>query len=110
MLAISNVAKGLDRLDVAEAVLADDLDHNWEVLAEAIQMVMRAEAIAGVEGMDNPYERLKDLTRGHRVDAVRLKEFVGELGLSAAAEARLQQLTPGSYTGIASQLVDHLKK
>jgi len=110
VLAISNVAKGLDRLDVAEAVLADDLDHNWEVLAEAIQMVMRAEAIAGVEGMDNPYERLKDLTRGHRVDAVRLKEFVGELGLSAAAEARLQQLTPGSYTGIASQLVDHLKK
>ncbi|MGN0127389.1 adenylosuccinate lyase, partial [Glutamicibacter soli] len=64
VLAISNVAKGLDRLDVAEAVLADDLDHNWEVLAEAIQMVMRAEAIAGVEGMDNPYERLKDLTRG----------------------------------------------
>lgn len=110
VLAISNVDKGLDRLDVAEAVLADDLDHNWEVLAEAIQMVMRAEAIAGVEGMDNPYERLKDLTRGHRVDAVRLKEFVGELGLSAAAEARLQQLTPGSYTGIASQLVDHLKK
>ena len=110
LLAISNVAKGLDRLDVAEAVLAEDLDHNWEVLAEAIQMVMRAEAIAGVEGMDNPYERLKDLTRGHRVDAVRLKEFVGELGLSAAAEARLQQLTPGSYTGIASQLVDHLKK
>lgn len=110
VLAISNVAKGLDRLDVAEAVLAEDLDHNWEVLAEAIQMVMRAEAIAGVEGMDNPYERLKDLTRGHRVDAVRLKEFVGELGLSAAAEARLQQLTPGSYTGIASQLVDHLKK
>ncbi len=110
VLAISNVVKGLDRLDVAEAVLAEDLDHNWEVLAEAIQMVMRAEAIAGVEGMDNPYERLKDLTRGHRVDAVRLKEFVGELGLSAAAEARLQQLTPGSYTGIAASLVDHLKK
>ena len=110
LLAISNVAKGLDRLDVAEAVLADDLDHNWEVLAEAIQMVMRAEAIAGVEGMDNPYERLKDLTRGHRVDAARLKEFVGELGLSAEAEARLQSLTPGTYNGIASQLVDHLKK
>ncbi len=110
VLAISNVAKGLDRLSVAEAVLAEDLDHNWEVLAEAIQMVMRAEAIAGVEGMDNPYERLKDLTRGHRVDAARLKEFVGELGLSAEAETRLQSLTPGTYNGIASQLVDHLKK
>lgn len=110
LLAISNVAKGLDRLDVAEAVLADDLDHNWEVLGEAIQMVMRAEAIAGVEGMENPYERLKDLTRGQRVDAARMQEFVSGLGLSADAQARLLALTPGTYNGIASQLVDHLKK
>ncbi|NMR31359.1 adenylosuccinate lyase [Crystallibacter degradans] len=109
MLAISNVAKGLERLDVPAEVLAADLDQNWEVLGEAIQMVMRAEAIAGVEGMDNPYERLKDLTRGHRVDAERMKEFVSGLGLSAEAEARLLALTPGSYTGIANQLVDHLK-
>ncbi|MDQ0093286.1 adenylosuccinate lyase [Paeniglutamicibacter psychrophenolicus] len=110
LLAISNVAKGLDRLDVAEDVLADDLDHNWEVLGEAIQMVMRAESIAGVEGMENPYERLKDLTRGQRVDAARMQEFVSSLGLSTEAEARLLALTPGSYNGIASQLVDHLKK
>ena len=110
LLAISNVAKGLDRLDVAEAVLADDLDHNWEVLGEAIQMVMRAEAIAGVDGMENPYERLKDLTRGQRVDAARMQEFVSSLGLSTEAEARLLALTPGSYNGIASKLVDHLKK
>ncbi|AUI50337.1 adenylosuccinate lyase [Arthrobacter crystallopoietes] len=109
MLAISNVTKGLERLDVPAEVLAADLDQNWEVLGEAIQMVMRAEAIAGVEGMDNPYERLKDLTRGHRVDAERMKEFVSGLGLSAEAEARLLALTPGSYTGIANQLVDHLK-
>ncbi|QTG81494.1 adenylosuccinate lyase [Arthrobacter crystallopoietes] len=109
MLAISNVAKGLERLDVPAAVLAADLDQNWEVLGEAIQMVMRAEAIAGVEGMDDPYERLKDLTRGHRVDAERMKEFVSGLGLSTEAEARLLALTPGSYTGIANQLVDHLK-
>ncbi|WP_309081597.1 adenylosuccinate lyase [Zhihengliuella sp.] len=109
LLAISNVAKGLERLDVAEDVLADDLDHNWEVLGEAIQMVMRAEAIAGVPGMENPYERLKDLTRGHRVDAERMKEFVQSLGLSTEAEARLLELTPANYNGIASQLVDHLK-
>jgi adenylosuccinate lyase len=109
LLAISNVAKGLDRLDVAADVLAADLDHNWEVLGEAIQMVMRAEAIAGVPGMEDPYERLKELTRGHRVDAERMKEFVSGLGLSAEAEARLLALTPGSYNGIASQLVDHLK-
>lgn len=108
ILAISNVARGLAGLDVAEGVLAADLDQNWEVLAEAIQMVMRAEAIAGVPGMDNPYERLKDLTRGHRVDGARMKEFVSELGLSAEAEARLLALTPGTYTGIAGRLVDHL--
>ncbi|GER23828.1 adenylosuccinate lyase [Zafaria cholistanensis] len=110
LLAVSNVAKGLERLDVAEGVLAEDLDHNWEVLGEAIQMVMRAEAVAGVAGMENPYERLKDLTRGQRVDAERMKEFVSGLGLSAEAEARLLALTPGSYTGIAPVLVDHLKK
>jgi len=108
LLAISNVAKGLDRLKVAEDVLAADLDTNWEVLGEAIQMVMRAEAIAGVEGMENPYERLKDLTRGQRVDAARMQEFVQSLGLSADAEARLLALTPGKYTGIADKLVDHL--
>ncbi|UPO76481.1 adenylosuccinate lyase [Arthrobacter sp. Helios] len=110
LLAISNVAKGLERLNVAGDVLAADLDTNWEVLGEAIQMVMRAEAIAGAPGMENPYERLKDLTRGNRVDAERMKEFVSGLGLPADAEARLLALTPASYTGIADALVDHLKK
>ncbi|MGP9503785.1 adenylosuccinate lyase [Specibacter sp. AOP5-B1-6] len=110
LLAIGNVLGGLGRLDTAEAVLADDLDHNWEVLAEAIQMVMRAEAIAGVEGMEDPYERLKDLTRGHRVDAERMQEFVSGLGLSDGAQARLLALTPGKYVGIAETLVDHLNK
>jgi adenylosuccinate lyase len=108
LLAISNVAKGLDRLSVPADVLAADLDQNWEVLGEAIQMVMRAEAIAGVEGMENPYERLKELTRGHRVDAERMQEFVSGLGLSPDAEARLLALTPGNYNGIAGKLVDHL--
>ena len=60
--------------------------------------------------MENPYERLKDLTRGQRVDAARMKEFVSGLGLSAEAEARLLALTPGTYHGIAPPLVDHLKK
>lgn len=108
LLAISNVAKGLQRLDVAEAVLAQDLDSNWEVLGEAIQMVMRAEAIAGTPGMEDPYERLKDLTRGQRVDAARMKEFVLGLGLSAEAEGRLLELTPATYTGLAESLVDHV--
>ncbi len=108
ILAISNVLKGLQRLDVAEAVLAADLDANWEILGEAVQMVMRAEAIAGVDGLADPYERLKELTRGQRVDAARMREFVAGLGLSDEAEQRLLDLTPARYTGIAAQLVDHL--
>jgi adenylosuccinate lyase len=105
VLALSNVAKGLKQLDVAADALLADLDHNWEVLGEAIQTVMRAEAIAGVPGMENPYERLKDLTRGHRVDAARMQEFVKGLGLSPEAEERLLTLTPQDYTGLASELV-----
>jgi adenylosuccinate lyase len=108
LLAINNVLGGLGRLDTAEEVLAADLEQNWEVLGEAIQMVMRAEAVAGVPGMDNPYERLKELTRGQRVDAARMQEFVSGLGLSPDAEQRLLALTPAGYTGIAAQLVDHL--
>ena len=106
VLAISNVSKGLARLDVAEEVLAADLEANWEVLAEAIQMVMRAEALAGASGLEDPYERLKELTRGHRVDQQRLQEFVAQLGLPDEATARLSALTPAEYRGIADQLVD----
>ena len=108
LLAISNVVKGLERLDTAADALARDLDNNWEVLGEAIQTVMRAEAVAGTPGMENPYERLKDLTRGHRVDGARMQEFVRTLGLPAESEARLLALTPGSYIGVADVLVDRI--
>jgi len=110
VLALSNVTKGLKQLDVAADAIAADLDANWEVLGEAIQTVMRAEAVAGTEGMANPYERLKELTRGRRVDAVKLQEFVSGLGLSKAAEARLAALTPADYTGLASQLATQFGK
>ncbi|WP_150462305.1 adenylosuccinate lyase [Nesterenkonia ebinurensis] len=110
VLALSNVTKGLKQLDVAQEVIAADLDANWEVLGEAIQTVMRAEAIAGVEGMEDPYERLKELTRGRRVDAEKLKEFVAELGLSPEAEARLKNLTPADYTGLAAALAQEFGK
>lgn len=109
LLAISNASKGLQRLHVAEEVLDADLEANWEVLAEAVQTVMRAEAIAGTPGMEDPYERLKDLTRGRRVDGQRLREFVAELGLSDAAARRLSELTPRTYIGIAPELVGHLQ-
>ncbi|XBH21364.1 adenylosuccinate lyase [Jonesiaceae bacterium BS-20] len=105
ILAIDNVSKGLDRLAVDETVLNADLDGNWEVLGEAIQSAMRAASVAGVEGMDNPYERLKDLTRGHRIGATEMIEFVRGLGLPADVTERLAAMTPGSYVGLAEQLV-----
>lgn len=110
VLALSNVTKGLKQLDVASEVLAADLEANWEVLGEAIQTVMRAEAIAGVAGMQDPYERLKELTRGRRVDAEKLAEFVSGLGLSPAAEARLKNLTPARYTGLAADLAKRFSR
>ena len=104
VLALSNVTKGLKQLDVAADVITADLDSNWEVLGEAVQTVMRAESLAGTAGMENPYERLKELTRGRRVDAEKLKEFVSGLGLRSEAEERLKHLTPAGYTGLAAQL------
>ncbi len=104
LLAIENARTGLAGLDVDPAALARDLDATWEVLGEAVQTVMR------VHGLDRPYERLKELTRGRRVDAAAMREFVLGLGLPADAEQRLLDLTPGTYTGLAAALVDHLDR
>ena len=105
LLAIDNVARGLGTLSVNAGALAADLDSSWEVLAEPIQSAMRAAAIAGVEGMSNPYERLKELTRGQSIDAAAIREFVGGLGLPEDVSARLSALTPGTYVGLAEKLV-----
>ncbi|WP_062519133.1 adenylosuccinate lyase [Demequina silvatica] len=106
LLAIDNVRRGLKALTVNEGALAADLDSSWEVLAEPIQSAMRAAAIAGVPGMENPYERLKDLTRGQTIDAEAIRTFVGGLELPAETKERLAALTPGTYVGLAEQLVD----
>ncbi|MFD1506120.1 adenylosuccinate lyase [Georgenia yuyongxinii] len=108
LLAIDNVRRGLAGLDVDGAALARDLDANWEVLGEAVQQAMRAASIAGATGMEDPYERLKDLTRGRRVDGPGMREFIAGLGLPDDVEQRLLSLEPGSYTGIAAALVRHL--
>ncbi|BDO40575.1 adenylosuccinate lyase [Cellulomonas sp. NTE-D12] len=108
LLAIDNVRRGLGGLAVDPALLAAELDQNWEVLAEPVQSAMRAASVAGVTGMENPYERLKELTRGHRLTAADMREFIGSLGLPDDVAARLQAMTPASYTGIAADLVDHL--
>lgn len=108
LLAIDNVTRGLAGLDVGVEALERDLDNSWEVLGEPIQQAMRAAAINGATGMDNPYERLKDLTRGQKVTEPIMRDFIKSLGIPAEVEARLLELTPASYTGLASKLVDYL--
>ncbi|MBQ1345804.1 MAG: adenylosuccinate lyase [Kiritimatiellae bacterium] len=98
LIAIRSTLKGLGKLELNEARLAEDLDRNWEVLAEPIQTVMRK------VGMDRPYERLKELTRGRRVTAEIMREFVAALPLPAADRARLMKLTPATYVGLAAKL------
>lgn len=105
LLAIDNVRRGLKALAVNGDLLADDLDGNWEVLGEAVQSAMRAASVAGVEGMENPYERLKELTRGHRITGEDMRTFVAGLGLPDDVATRLAAMTPGSYVGLAERLV-----
>jgi adenylosuccinate lyase len=108
LLAVDNVRRGLGGLDADPAATARDLDANWEVLGEAVQSVMRAAGIAGTPGMEEPYERLKELTRGRRVDGAAMRDFVAGLGLPDAERDRLLALTPSGYTGLAAALVEHL--
>ncbi len=108
ILAIDNAQRGLAGLDAVPEAMAADLEANWEVLGEAVQSAMRALAAQGVPGMDEPYERLKELTRGRRVGHDEIVEFVRGLGLPPEVEARLTALTPQTYVGLAPRLVDHL--
>ncbi|MGN0833491.1 MAG: adenylosuccinate lyase [Kiritimatiellia bacterium] len=98
LIAIRSTRKGLGKLELNPERLAEDLDGNWEVLAEPIQTVMRK------VGMDRPYERLKELTRGRRVNAEIMRDFVAALPLPKADRERLIKLTPATYVGIAAKL------
>ena len=108
LLAIDNIRRGLAGLDVDRARLEADLDDAWEVLGEPVQQAMRAAAVAGARGMADPYERLKELTRGRRVTPEAMREFISGLGMPDDVEARLLVLTPAAYTGLAAHLVSHL--
>ena len=108
LLALDNVARGLAGLDAVPSAMAADLESNWEVLGEPIQSAMRALGARGVPGMEEPYERLKELTRGRRVGGDEVREFVRGLGLPADVEERFLALTPQTYTALASRLVDYL--
>lgn len=109
LLAIDNVARGLSGLDAAPERMAADLDANWEVLGEPIQSAMRALGARGVPGMEQPYERLKELTRGRRISEADLRDFVRGLGLPADVEERFLTMTPATYVGLAPQLVKFLQ-
>jgi adenylosuccinate lyase len=108
LLAIDNASRGLAGLDAVPSAMAADLDTNWEVLGEPVQSAMRALGAQGVPGMENPYERLKELTRGRRISGADLREFVAGLGLPDDVAKRLSELTPATYVGAAPQLVDLL--
>jgi adenylosuccinate lyase len=104
LLALDNLTKGLTEIEVAESVMAADLADNWEVLAEAIQTVIRAEVASGRSNISNPYDLLKDLTRGKRLTRDDLASFIVKLDIEQAAKDRLLVLSPKDYIGLAAKL------
>jgi adenylosuccinate lyase len=102
LIAYRSILRGLSKLNLNEDALARDLDAAWEVLAEPIQTVMRKAGIA------NPYERLKELTRGKSVTRETIRAFIDTCDLPENDREILLAMSPGSYTGIAASLVDRL--
>ncbi|TAK76085.1 MAG: adenylosuccinate lyase [Gammaproteobacteria bacterium] len=102
VLAYQATAKGIEKLEPNQAVIAADLDQHWEVLAEAIQTVMRRYKL------EQPYEQLKAFTRGKRIDQAMLHEFIDGLSLPEEVKKQLHELTPGSYIGYAAELAERI--
>ena len=98
LIAYQATLKGLDRLEVNAAAITEDLAGSWEVLAEAVQTVMRR------YGLPEPYEQLKKATRGRQLDAALYHEILQDLDLPTAVTSDLEALTPADYTGLASRL------
>ena len=98
LIGFDALQRGLGKLTVNPERLAADLDASWEVLAEAVQTVMRR------HGLPNPYEQLKALTRGQGITEASMREFIASLDLPAVDKQRLLEMTPGSYTGLAERL------
>ncbi len=97
-IALQATLKGLSKLEINSAAIEADLDCNWEILAEPIQTMMRR------YGIEKPYEKLKALTRGHRIGQQEMQDFINTLELPEPAKADLLKLTPRDYTGYAKQL------
>ena len=103
VLGYDSLLRGLDKLEVNEAALAADLDAAWEVLAEPIQTVMRRYQLP------NPYERLKELTRGKEITREAIAAFIATLEIPPAERERLLAMTPASYTGLGASLAKRLE-
>ena len=95
VIALESLLRGIGKLEANPARTAEDLDATWEVLAEAVQTVMRR------YGIEKPYEKLKELTRGKGIDAESMRVFIDTLDIPADAKRRLHDLTPASYIGNA---------
>jgi adenylosuccinate lyase len=104
VLAYDSAMRGIGKLEVNTAAIAADLDACWEVLAEPVQTVMRR------YGIENPYEQLKELTRGKGITQGDLQVFIRGLAIPDDAKARLLEMTPSSYLGKAIELAQRLKK
>ncbi|HIF9294675.1 TPA: adenylosuccinate lyase [Photobacterium damselae] len=102
IIAYTSTLKGISKLEVNRAALEAELDRNWEVLAEPIQTVMRR------YGIEKPYEKLKELTRGKRVDSEGMRTFIDGLELPEEEKVRLKAMTPATYIGAAVELTDKL--
>lgn len=102
IIAYQATLKGISKLEVNAQSLLDELDNNWELLAEPIQTVMRR------YGIEKPYEKLKDLTRGKKVNQEVMAEFIDGLELSDTVKAELKLLTPANYIGRAIEFIDEL--
>ncbi len=103
LIAYQATLKGINKLEVNEVHLREELDQNWEVLAEPVQTVMRR------YGIEKPYEKLKELTRGKRIDGEQLAQFIDKLELPAEVKTELKKMTPANYIGRAEAFVDDLK-
>jgi len=103
IIAYQATLKGISKLQVNEQSLLDELDDNWELLAEPIQTVMRR------YGIEKPYEKLKELTRGKKVNQQVMAEFIDNLELTDAVKAELKLMTPANYIGRAEAFIDELK-
>jgi len=98
LISYASICKGIKKLEINESKLTEDLNKAWEVLAEPIQTVMRR------YGVENPYEKLKALTRGKKIDAKIINDFISTLEIPAEAKEELHKLTPMNYIGDAIKL------